>query len=46
VLSPWSAAAQPLVKLKVDKCTELVETYVTAGIEQAMNMFNKLEFSL
>jgi PTH1 family peptidyl-tRNA hydrolase len=46
VLSPWSAAELPLVKLKVEKCTELVETYVTAGIGQAMTMFNKLEFSL
>jgi peptidyl-tRNA hydrolase, PTH1 family len=46
VLSTWTDAELPLVKLKVEKCTELVETYVTAGIEQAMNMFNKLEFSL
>lgn len=46
VLSPWTDAELPLVKLKMEKCTELVEIYVSAGIEQAMNMFNKLEFSL
>lgn len=46
VLSAWAAGELPLVKLKVEKCTELADIFVTAGVEQAMNMFNNLEFSL
>ncbi|HEY0680238.1 MAG TPA: aminoacyl-tRNA hydrolase [Chitinophagaceae bacterium] len=46
VLGKWTEAELPLVKLKIDKCVELVETFVTSGIERSMNLFNKLEFSL
>jgi peptidyl-tRNA hydrolase, PTH1 family len=46
VLGRWTEAELPLVKLKIDKSVELLETYVTAGITQAMNVYNKLEFSL
>ena len=46
VLGKWTPAELPLVKLKTDKCVELAETFVTAGIERAMNLYNKLAFSL
>jgi PTH1 family peptidyl-tRNA hydrolase len=46
VLGKWTEAEMPLVKLKIDKCVELLETFVTSGIERSMNLFNKLEFSL
>ena len=46
VLGKWSAAELPLVKLKTDKCVELLETFVTTGIERTMSLYNKLEFSL
>lgn len=46
VLGKWTPAELPLVKLKTDKCVELAETFVAAGIERAMNLYNKLEFSL
>ncbi len=46
VLGKWTRGELPLVGLKVGKCAELVETFVTAGIERAMNLYNNLEFSL
>ena len=46
VLGKWFPEDLPLVKLKTEKCVEIVETFVTAGLERAMNMYNKLEFSL
>ncbi|MGB8193432.1 MAG: aminoacyl-tRNA hydrolase [Chitinophagaceae bacterium] len=46
VLGKWTPAEQPLVKLKIDKCAELLETFVATGIERTMNLYNKLEFSL
>lgn len=46
VLGKWTSAELPLVQLKIGKCVELVETFVTSGIERAMNIYNKIEFSL
>ena len=46
VLRKWTDSELPLVKLKTGKCVELLETYVSAGLTQAMNVYNKLEFSL
>jgi PTH1 family peptidyl-tRNA hydrolase len=46
VLGKWFPEDLPLVKLKVEKSVEIAETFVTAGIERAMNLYNKLEFSL
>jgi peptidyl-tRNA hydrolase, PTH1 family len=46
VLSPWKPEELPLVKLKVDKCVEVIENFITIGIERTMNEANKLEFTL
>jgi peptidyl-tRNA hydrolase, PTH1 family len=46
VLGKWTSNERPLVELKTGKCVELAETFVAAGIERAMNLYNKLEFSL
>lgn len=46
VLSPWFPEELPLVKLKIDKCVEVVESFVSIGIEKTMNEANKLEFSV
>lgn len=46
VLGKWTREELPLVQLKTGKCVEVTETFITAGIERAMNMYNKLEFSL
>jgi PTH1 family peptidyl-tRNA hydrolase len=44
VLGKWDAAEIPIVKKKVEKSTELIETYVLRGLETAMNEVNKMDF--
>ncbi|WP_242675432.1 aminoacyl-tRNA hydrolase [Niastella koreensis] len=46
VLSRWTPEESPLVKRKVEKCVEVVENFITIGIERTMNEANKLEFTL
>jgi peptidyl-tRNA hydrolase, PTH1 family len=46
VLGKWSASELPLVTLKINKCVEVIENFMTMGIERAMNEVNKLEFKL
>ena len=46
VLGKWSPEEVPLVKLKIEKCTEVIESFSTVGIAATMNAINKLEFSL
>jgi PTH1 family peptidyl-tRNA hydrolase len=46
VLGKWTNSELPLVKLKVTKTVEAVETFILAGIDTAMNQFNNLVFSL
>lgn len=42
VLGKWLKAEEPVVLLKIEKCLELMESFVTAGIEQTMTAFNNL----
>lgn len=42
VLGKWKKDEEPTVLLKIEKCLELMESFVTAGIEQTMTVFNKL----
>jgi PTH1 family peptidyl-tRNA hydrolase len=46
VLSKWLKAEEPTVLLKVEKCVELMESFVALGIEQTMTAFNKLSIQL
>jgi PTH1 family peptidyl-tRNA hydrolase len=46
VLGKWNPEEVPLVKLKIDKCAEVIESFSTIGIAATMNAINKLEFSL
>jgi peptidyl-tRNA hydrolase, PTH1 family len=46
VLGKWNKAEQPLVKKKIDKAVETIETFATQGIIVAMNQVNNQEFSL
>lgn len=46
VLGKWTSEEWPLVVKKVNNCVELIETYSQVGIEQTMNLYNKLTFSL
>lgn len=45
VLGKWDEAEIPIVKKKVEKSAELVETYVLRGLATAMNEVNKMDFS-
>lgn len=45
VLSPWEEEEKPVVKRKIEKSVELIESFVFAGITQTMNTFNHLKFT-
>jgi PTH1 family peptidyl-tRNA hydrolase len=46
VLGRWFPEELPIVKQKMEKCTEIIENFVFTGIERTMNEANKLEFPL
>ena len=46
VLGKWGESELPLVRLKIEKSVELIESFATSGIERTMNMYNKLDFAL
>lgn len=46
VLGKWKKEEEPLVKLKLGKCVEVIEMFAAQGITTAMNQVNNKEFSL
>ena len=46
VLGKWLKEEEPVVKLKIDKAVEVIETFATAGLTTAMNQVNNREFSV
>lgn len=46
VLSQWRKEEIPIVKLKIDKCVEIIESFATIGIDKTMSMVNNLSFKL
>jgi peptidyl-tRNA hydrolase, PTH1 family len=46
VLGKWRAEELPLVRLKIGKSVELIESFVSIGIERTMNLYNNLDFGL
>jgi peptidyl-tRNA hydrolase, PTH1 family len=46
VLSRWWSEELPIVKHKIEKCVEVIESFMFRGISSTMNDFNKLEFIL
>lgn len=42
VLGKWLKAEEPTVLLKIERCIEIIESFVTAGIEQTMSIYNNL----
>jgi PTH1 family peptidyl-tRNA hydrolase len=46
VLGKWKPEEEPLVKLKIEKSVEVIESFSTAGINNTMNKFNNLEITL
>jgi len=46
VLGKWTKEEEPLVKLKISKSVETIETFAVQGITAAMNLVNNQEYSL
>jgi PTH1 family peptidyl-tRNA hydrolase len=46
VLGKWVASELPLVRVKIEKSVELIESFAAIGIERTMNIYNKLDFTL
>src|SRR5687768_1013006 len=46
VLSPWFKEEVPLVKLKIDKSIEVIESFASIGIDKTMSMVNNLSYSM
>lgn len=46
VLGKWRKEEEPLVRLKIEKSLEVIETFAIQGITAAMNWINNQEFSL
>jgi len=46
VLGKWKKEEVPLVKLKIDKAVEAIESFASQGIAAAMNQVNNQKFSL
>lgn len=44
VLGKWMKEELPLVKLKIEKSVEVIESFIFAGIERTMTEVNKKEF--
>lgn len=42
VLSKWQKSEETVVLLKIEKCLEIMESFITIGIEQTMTACNKL----
>lgn len=46
VLGKWRKEDEPMVRLKIDKSVEVIETFANQGITAAMNEINNMKFSL
>ena len=46
VLGKWQKEEEALIKIKINKSVEIIETFATQGITTAMNSVNNQEFSL
>ena len=44
VLSKWYKEEIPVVKIKIEKCLEVIESFAAVGIDKTMNLVNKLSF--
>ncbi|CAL1520381.1 aminoacyl-tRNA hydrolase [Chitinophaga sp. MM2321] len=44
VLGKWKNTEVPVVQEKIDKCTEIIESFASIGLSRTMNDCNKLTF--
>ncbi len=45
VLSKWFKEEIPVVKIKIDKCIEVIESFATVGVDKTMSLVNSLSFT-
>jgi len=45
VLGKWLKAEEPIVLLKIEKCIDIIESFIVAGIGQTMSDFNNLSIN-
>lgn len=45
VLGKWLKEEQPIINKKIEKCTEIIESFAAMGIEKTMNIANTLSFT-
>ena len=45
VLSRWLPEEVPLVRLKIEKCIEVIENFASIGIDRTMNTINSITFN-
>lgn len=46
VLGKWQKNEEPLLKLKIDKCVEVIENFALVGLERTMGQINNMVFKL
>ena len=46
VLGKWQKDEEPMVRLKIEKCVEVIESFSTIGIAHTMNNINKMDYAL
>ena len=46
VLSKWKKEEEPVVKVKINTCVDIIESFATVGIQNTMNNFNNVEITL
>lgn len=44
VLGKWKNTEMPVVQEKIDKCSEIIESFASIGLARTMNEYNKLTF--
>jgi PTH1 family peptidyl-tRNA hydrolase len=45
VLSKWYKEEIPVVKIKIEKCLEIIESFAAVGIDKTMSIVNNLSFN-
>jgi PTH1 family peptidyl-tRNA hydrolase len=45
VLNKWFKEELPVIKIKIEKCVEVIESFATIGIDKTMSMVNNLSFT-
>jgi PTH1 family peptidyl-tRNA hydrolase len=46
VLGRWTAEELPLIRMKIAKSVEVIESFASIGIERTMSQYNNLDFEL